>query len=142
MIKKILTLSAGIVLGSMISTASLANDYQATDNCLHARSVHALCFDALRYCRTVLMPMGLCEYPREKKVLQFCKRTALRVSKAVCTDGTYDEPAHTYEELAPDYPFAFPNYPNHFYEDDLTDHRLECIPFCERILNRDDGSDD
>jgi len=136
MIKKILTLSAGVVLGSMISTASLANYVGPSEDCVDARSVYNLCLDATRYCRDVLKPTGLCTRNPELLSLRFCKRTAMRVALAVCGDGTYEEPANTYEELGPEHEHAFPNHPNHFYEDDMNDHRLGCIPFCERILDR------
>jgi hypothetical protein len=113
MIKKILTMSVGVVLGSMITTASFA---AASADCLDARDNHFMCLDATINCRDVLRPAGDCDVLR---ALRYCKKLSMRLTLAVCHEGTYDAPANAYEDIGSDHPHAFPYPKNHDYDYDL-----------------------
>ena len=81
MIKKLLTMSAGIVLGSMITTASFAG----SDDCHYARAVYACVLGAVQDCKG-----GNCVDTLSN--LRDCKRACAKVYKEICVFGSYPDP--------------------------------------------------
>jgi len=87
MIKKLLMMSSGVVLGSMITTASFA--WPASDDCRDAREEHGAIMDALKACKNGTTNWRLwCE---EITDIRVCKNGSLAVVREVCPHGSYGE---------------------------------------------------
>jgi hypothetical protein len=82
MIKKLLLMSTGIVLGCMITAASFA--WPASQDCKDARADFKDVLEAVQDCRDNNLPANC-----DLKSLRACKRVCLKVFKAICTDGSY-----------------------------------------------------
>ena len=81
MIKKLLTMSAGIVLGSMIATASFANDYEASDVCLDMRAAQLAVIDMIQECKDA---DPVCD---NLDKLRACKQACNQARRDICPDG-------------------------------------------------------
>jgi len=84
MIKKLMMMSSGVVLGSMITTASFA--WPASDDCVDARSVHSDLLAQVRDCRDNAEPDNC-----NLRELRACKRESMNVARLVCSGGSYGE---------------------------------------------------
>ncbi len=83
MIKKLLTMSAGIVLGSLITTASFAEhaSWHASDDCIHSRSVEQCLMVLIQDCKA----NGCDKLYR----IRICKVLCKSVRSAVCRHNEY-----------------------------------------------------
>ncbi len=81
MIKKVLTMGAGIVLCCMITAASFA--YLPSEDCKAARADHRDALGAVQIYRDYYLPR------LELKILRESKRACMRVVRQVCPHGTY-----------------------------------------------------
>jgi uncharacterized protein YuzE len=81
MIKKVLTMGAGIVLGCMITAASFA--WPPSPDCKDARADHRDALGAVQIYRDYHLPR------LELKILRESKRACMRVVRQVCPHGTY-----------------------------------------------------
>jgi len=84
MIKKILLMSASIVLGCMITAASFA--WPPSSDCVDARAVHRDVLEAVQLCRDLDIGLDCSNF---LVVLRASKRACMRVVRQVCPHGTY-----------------------------------------------------
>jgi len=91
MIKKLLTMSTGIVLGSLITTASFA--WPCCDDCKDARADAKSVIQFIQSCKNP-PPRGpwICNPPISHADASACKRACAAVRKAICPDGAYPDP--------------------------------------------------
>jgi len=88
MIKKILMMSSGVVLGSMITATSFAWQPPSND-CQDARAEYGAIMDALKACKNGTTDWRLwCE---EITDIRACKNGSLEVLNSVCPLGSYGE---------------------------------------------------
>ncbi len=85
MIKKLLTMSAGIVLGCMITTASFAQP-SFSDDCWNAKGIHLEFRSWVQICKK-----GMECDKDELAVARFCKRAWKDVVRYICPLGEYGE---------------------------------------------------
>ncbi len=92
MIKKILTMSAGIVLGSMITTTSFAWTPPSVD-CVDARADEAYVMGVIQACKNP-PPRGpwICDVP-SRATATVCKNACKAVRQALCPPPVDPDPA-------------------------------------------------
>ena len=86
MIKKLLLMGTGIVLGSMITAVSFAW-IPASQDCKNARADHQCVLNVVQNCRKLGEPIGC-----NLGALRTCKHACSEVREAVCTNGSYPDP--------------------------------------------------
>jgi len=89
MIKKILTMSAGIVLCSMITTASFAT-WKPSQDCRDARTNQGTIIADIQSCKTD--GKWTCG-PDARAFATVCKKACNAVREDVCPNGSFDDAA-------------------------------------------------
>jgi hypothetical protein len=92
MIKKCLTMSTGIVLGSLITTASFAWT-PASEDCQDARADEHAVIQFIQSCKNP-PPKGpwICNPPISHADASACQRVCAAVRQAICRHGSYPDP--------------------------------------------------
>ena len=90
MIKKLLTITSGVVLGSLLTTASLASTFAASEDCQNARTDVKAVIGVIQDCKAVSSPWGCNSIPHAGA--SACKRACAAVQDDICLYGSYPDP--------------------------------------------------